>query len=75
MEVLPPSILFNLTFFVKVAVLILLFLYVIFSLIVVRQVDLMARTLITPVSPIVKAISIVNAGFAVGFLILAFGIL
>jgi hypothetical protein len=75
MPIFQPDLVFNLIFFTKVAILILLLFYVIFSLIIVRQVDLMARTLITPVSGIVSAISIVNAGFAFGFLLLAVGIL
>ena len=61
--------------FIKAAILIILFLYAIFALLIVRQVDLMSKTLITPVSPIVKAISIIHAGFALGFIFLAFGLL
>jgi len=61
--------------FIKIAVLIILFLYAVFALLIVRQVDLMSKTLITPVSPLVKAISIIHAGFAVGFFVLVFGIL
>lgn len=60
---------------IRWTILIILVLYAIFALIIVRQVDLMAKTLITPVSPVVKAISIVHAGFAIGFIILAVGIL
>lgn len=59
----------------KITILIILAFYAIFALIVVRQVDLMGKTLITKVSPILKAFSIVHAGFAVGLIILAFGIL
>lgn len=61
--------------FLKVAILLILIFYAIFALIVVRQVDLMARTLITEVSPILKAFSIVHAGVAVGLIVLAWGIL
>lgn len=61
--------------FIKIAILIILILYAIFALIIVRQVDLMSKTLITSVSPVVKALSILNAGFAIGFIILAFGLL
>ena len=61
--------------FVKGVILLILFFYAIFSLIVVRQVELMSKTLITSVSPIVKALSIIHAGFAIGLVILAFGIL
>ncbi len=59
----------------KIAILIILVFYAIFALIVIRQVDLMSKTLITKVSPILKAFSIVHAGFAIGLIILAFGIL
>ena len=59
----------------KVAILIILVVYAIFALIVVRQVDLMSKTLITKVSPILKAFSIIHAGFAIGLIVLAWGIL
>ncbi|OGE28316.1 hypothetical protein A2867_04880 [Candidatus Daviesbacteria bacterium RIFCSPHIGHO2_01_FULL_40_11] len=59
----------------KVAILIILVFYAIFALIVVRQVDLMSKTLITKVSPILKAFSIIHAGFAIGLIVLAWGIL
>ena len=63
-----------LIFFKGVILLILIF-YAIFALLIVRQVDLMGKTLITPVSGVVKAIAIIHAGFAVGFIFLAFGLL
>ena len=75
MPISGQTIIFDLVLFVKIAILILLALYIVFSLIIARQVDLMAKTLITPVSPIVKAVSIVNIGFAIGFFVLALGIL
>ena len=56
-------------------ILIILFFYAIFALIIVRQVDIMSRTLITPFSPILKAIAIIHAGFAIGFIFLVYGIL
>lgn len=61
--------------FLKTAILIILVFYAIFALMVVRQVDLMSKTLITKVSPILKAFSIFHAGFAIGLVILAWGIL
>lgn len=61
--------------FAKIAILIILVFYAIFALIIVRQVDLMSKTLITKVSPMVKAISIIHAGFAVGLILLVWGIL
>mgnify|MGYP001570891031 CR=1 FL=1 len=56
-------------------ILIILILYAIFALIIVRQVDLMTKSLITPVSPVVKAVAIIHAGFAIGLIVLVFGLL
>lgn len=60
---------------IKLAILTFLVLYAIFALIIVRQVDLMGKTLKTPVAPIIKAIAIIHAGFAVGFVVLVVGLL
>ena len=60
---------------VKAGILLILVFYAIFSLIIIRQVDLMGRTLITGVAPILKALAIIHAGFAIGLIILAWGIL
>lgn len=59
----------------RIFILFILSMYALFALLIVRQVGLMSSTLITPVSPIVKAVSIIHAGFAIGFLILALGLL
>ncbi len=78
---MPTTIQFNLfesevvLIFLKTAILIILAFYAIFALMVVRQVDLMSKTLITKVSPILKVLSIAQAGFAIGIIILAWGIL
>lgn len=61
--------------FIKLGILIILVFYAIFALMVIRQVDLMSKTLITRVSPVLKAVSILHAGFALGLIILAWGIL
>ena len=61
--------------FLKVAILLILLLYAIFALLILRQVDLMSKTLITGVSGVLKAFSIIHAGFAIGLIILAAGIL
>lgn len=61
--------------FLKTAILILLVFYAIFALMVVRQVDLMSKTLVTRISPILKAFSILHAGVVIGLIILAWGIL
>lgn len=61
--------------FLKASTLIILLLYAIFALMVVRQVDLMGKTLITGISPAVKIIAAVHALSAIGLIILAWGIL
>ena len=61
--------------FLKTAILIILAFYAIFALMIVRQVDLMSKTLIPRVSPILKAFSIIHGGFAIGLIVLAWGIL
>lgn len=61
--------------FAKGAILLILIFYAIFSLVIVRQVDLMSKTFITKISPLVRGIAIVHAGFALGLIILAWGIL
>lgn len=61
--------------FLKATILIILIFYAIFALMIVRQVTLMATTLITKISPFVKLISIVHAGFAIGLIVLVFFLL
>ncbi len=61
--------------FAKWAVLLILVFYAIFAVMIVRQVDLMSKTLITKVSPWLKAFSILHAGFAVGLIFLTWGLL
>ena len=65
----------ELLIFAKVALLIILGFYAIFALLIVRQVDLMSKTLISKVSSTVKAISLLHAGFAIGLIFLVWGIL
>ena len=62
-------------FFGKTAILILLVFYAIFALIIIRQVDLMGKTLKTYVAPIVKILAIAHAVFATGLIVLALLIL
>ena len=61
--------------FGKGAILLILIFYAIFALIIVRQVDLMGKTLITGISSLLRAFAILHAGFAIGLIILAWGIL
>lgn len=55
----------------KGAILLILIFYAIFALMIIRQVDLMNRTLITPVSPVLKIFSLIHGFFAIGLIILA----
>ncbi len=64
-----------LTYILRIGIYILVIFYAIFALVIVRQVTLMTKTLITPVSPIVKAISIIHAGFAIGLAVFIMGTL
>ena len=50
-------------------------LYFIFSLVVVRQVNLMTETLITEVAPFLRAFAIIHAGVALGIVVLFIGFL
>ncbi len=61
--------------FGKGVILLILIFYAIFSLLIVRQVDLMSKTLITNVAPIVKTFALVHAGFAIGLIFLAWKVL
>ena len=61
--------------FLKGATLLILIFYAIFALIIIRQVDLMSKTLITGISPIFKLLTIVHAGVAIGLIFLAWGML
>lgn len=59
---------------VRVIILVAAVLYFIFSLIVVRQVNLMTETLITEVAPLLRAAAIIHAGVALGVIILLVGL-
>lgn len=61
--------------FGKGAILILLVLYAIFSLIIVRQVDLMNKTLITNISTLIKTFSIMHFIFVLALIMLAWRII
>lgn len=61
--------------FAKGAILLILVFYAIFSLIIVRQVDLMSKTFVSNISALVRGIAIVHAGLAIGLIVLAWGIL
>ena len=59
----------------KIGILLLSGLYFVFSLIVYRQVVLMTETLITEVTPLLRAFSILHAGLALGIILLLIGLL
>lgn len=61
--------------FGKGAILLILIFYAIFSLIIVRQVDLMGKTLSSNISSSIKAFAIIHAGISIGLIFLAWGIL
>ncbi len=61
--------------FLKTTLLIILLFYAIFALIVIRQVDLMSKTLITSLAPIVTFLSIIQFVLAIGLIILSWAIL
>jgi hypothetical protein len=79
MEITNPSDIFfssnAILVFVKFAVLIIFVFYDIFALMIIRQVDLMKSTLITPVSSSVKIIAIIHALFAILLTLFAFWVL
>ena len=61
--------------FLKWAILLILLFYAIFALIIVRQVDLMSKALITSISPTLRTFAFFHAIFAIGLIILAYVIL
>jgi hypothetical protein len=62
-------------FIVRTALVMQGILYFIFSLIVVRQINLMTDTVITEVAPYLRAFAIIHAGVALGIIILFIGFL
>lgn len=60
---------------VQVLAIIFTLLYLVFAFIILRQVQLMTRTLPSPISPIVIFISILHIGLTIAILILFIGVL
>ncbi|MBI2596390.1 hypothetical protein HYW46_06715 [Candidatus Daviesbacteria bacterium] len=50
-------------------------LYFLFSLIIIRQVYLMTETIMTQTGPVLRAVSILHSGLALGIIILFVGFL
>lgn len=64
----------NLWFILKIGFIILFILYFAFSLIVVRQVQLMTDTLVTEVSPYLRGLTILHAGIALAIIVIFIGL-
>lgn len=62
-------------FGIKAFLVLFLVFYLVYALLIVRQVQLMGRAISSRLSPILKFLSIVNVGFALALLLLAVGIL
>lgn len=62
-------------FLLKFGLLIILTFYVLFALLIVRQVELMGKTLITKISSTLKMLAIVHAVCAIGLAVIAWSIL
>jgi hypothetical protein len=74
-ETVTPTSLEWVYFVFKTAILLISLLYLVFSLIVVRQVNLMTETIITEVTPFLRFLSVLHAGLSLGVIILVFGLL
>ncbi len=61
--------------FGKGAILLILIFYAIFSVIIVRQVDLMSKTFHSWISGYIRVFSIIHAFFALGLIVLAWEML
>lgn len=66
---------FNLEFIFKIGFILFSVVYFIFSLIVIRQIFLMTDTLITEVSPILRAIAILHALLALAVVVFFIGLI
>lgn len=72
---LPIEIAQLLEFFMRWALLILVFFYVLFSVMVIRQITIMRQTLITSLSPILSFLGLAHLALALGVLVLFWTIL
>lgn len=70
-----PTLAVGLGVLIKVLLLGMFGFYFIFSLVVVRQVKLMTEVLLSGGAPLLRAFSIIHAGFALGVLVLFIGLL
>lgn len=65
----------NLNFWIKSFLSLFLIFYAIFALILLRQVQLMCKTLPTPIGPLLKFLAIIHLGVSVAILLLILGTL
>lgn len=64
----------NVSFGVKLFVVLFVIFYVVFALILFRQIQLMDRSLPTPIAPFLKFLGILQIGVALAFLFIVIGI-
>lgn len=64
----------NVAFALKAFLILFLIFYVIFSLILYRQIQVMSKTLPTSVVPFIKFIGIIHLGVALALLLIAIGV-
>jgi len=64
----------NVAFAIKSFLILFLIFYVIFSLILYRQIQLMCKTLTTPVGPFLKFVGIIHIGVALALLLVTLGV-
>jgi len=60
---------------IKAFLILFLFFYVIFSLIIYRQIQVMSKILPTPFTPYLKFIGIIQIGISLGLLFITLGVL
>ena len=64
----------SVAFATKAFLILFLVFYVIFALILYRQIQLMCKTLITPVGPFLQFVGIVHVGAALALLLITLGV-
>lgn len=62
-------------FIFRVMILVFALLYLIFSVVVMRQINLMTETIITELSPYLRFFGVVYVGVSAGLILLFFGLL
>ena len=72
-----PRIFFSLSlgFFLKAIFVLLLVFYLVFAIIILRQVQIMSNTLVTPFSPILRFVAIFHLGLVLASLMITFALI